>query len=398
MGYDEDPFGPVPPPGPYHHRMAPTCILSVVRALRRWRARGPRLGSYTPTSTLELPVHRPQRSLVEAVDCHAHLGRWLTGGATWMEPDVARLVDLMDRCNVGAVINLDGRWGSELEENLDRYDRARPGRFFTFCHLDWRLLDLPSGPGRLIAGLERAASAGARGIKVWKDLGSQVRAGGRRVRIGDPILRDVWQAAGELGLPVLVHVADPVAFFRPVDRHNERLEELLANPRSSRAADGVGELVRLLDSFEAAVATSPATTFVAAHACCAENLPRVARMLDDHPNLSIDVGQCAHELGRQPRAASALIEGHADQVLFGTDAFPLSVGAYHRYFRLLETDDEAFPYSDDNPPRFGRWAISGLHLPAVVLRRLYRENALRLLAGGTSSCTSLPVRCTASPR
>lgn len=370
---------PAPAPGPYHHGPAPPGLLAAVRALRTWRARRPRLGTYAPVSTLELSVHTPSQALVPAIDCHAHLGRWLTGGPSWMEPDVHALVATMDCCNIEAAINLDGRWGSELEANLDRYDHAWPGRFFTFCHLDWRQLDLPRGPDRLIAGLERAAAAGARGVKVWKDLGRQVKVHGRRVRIGDPILNDVWGAAGELGLPVLVHVADPAAFFHPVDRHNERLEELLRHPGSSRAKDGTAELARLIDSFESAVGANPETTFIAAHGCYVENLQRVARMLGTYPNLYIDIGHCVHELGRQPRAASALILAHSERVLFGSDAFPLSPGAYRRYFRLLETDDEAFAYSEDEPPRFGRWTISGLCLPAPVLRLLYRENAVRLL-------------------
>ena len=128
-------------------------------------------------------------------------------------------------------MNLDGRWGVELEENLDRYDRAYPGRFFSFCHLDWRLLDEPDGAARLVESLRRSVDAGARGLKVWKDLGLTVTARDRRILPDDPLLAPVWTAAAELRIPVLVHVADPVAFFHPVDRHNERLEELLRDSK-----------------------------------------------------------------------------------------------------------------------------------------------------------------------
>ena len=297
-----------------------------------------------------------------------------------MEHDVVRLLDLMDACNVEAMVNLDGRWGAELEENLNRYDRTHPGRFFSFCHLDWRLLNKPYGEDRLVESLRQSVATGAHGLKVWKDLGMMVTARGRRILPNDPLLTPIWTAAGELGVPVLIHVADPVAFFHPVDRHNERLEELLRTPRSSRSQAGLKEFQSLLDAFEEAVASHPATRFVAAHGLHAENLSRVSGLLDRYPNLFIDIAGRAPELGRQPRTARALLVRHADRILFGTDVFPIETSIQQVYFRLLETADEAFPYSSDPIPPNGRWPIYGLDLPSHVLVQIYRDNA-RLLLG-----------------
>ncbi len=196
---------------------------------------------------LELPDHTPSHALIPAIDFHTHLGRWLSDSGGWMEHDVVSLLDLMDSCNVEAMVNLDGRWGPELEENLNRYDRPHPGRFFSFCHLDWRLLDEPHGEDRLVESLQQSVATGAQGLKVWKDLGMMVAARGRRILPNDPLLTPIWTAAGELGVPVLIHVADPVAFFHPVDRHNERLEELLRTPKSSRSREGLTEFQNLLD-------------------------------------------------------------------------------------------------------------------------------------------------------
>ena len=140
-------------------------------------------------------------------------------------------VALMDSCNVGAVVNLDGRWGDELEANLDRYDRPHPHRFATFCHVDWEVLRGPGAEAKLAASLERSVAAGARGLKVWKDLGLGVT---RRPRHAGPARRpEAGRALGDrgrLGVPIAIHTADPVAFFDPVDARNERLEELLARP------------------------------------------------------------------------------------------------------------------------------------------------------------------------
>ena len=366
-----------PPPGPFSRHPMSEPLRRVVRRARKFRT--PRLSAYAPVSMLELPSHTPGQASIRAVDFHTHLGRWLTDSGEWMENDVGRLLDLMDAFNVETMVNLDGRWGPELEENLDRYDRAHPGRFFSFCHLDWRLLDEPQGEDRLAESLRQSVAAGACGLKVWKDLGMTVTTRGRRILPDDPLLAPVWTAAGELGVPVLIHVADPIAFFQPVDRHNERLEELLRSPKCSRIREGVDEFHRLLTAFEHVVAAHPATRFVAAHGLYVENLTHVSRLLDLYPNLFIDISARAPEFGRQPRMARALLVRHAERVLFGTDLFPIRASGYQVYFRLLETDDEAFPYSSDPIPPCGRWPIYGLELPKHVLVHIYRDNARRLL-------------------
>jgi predicted TIM-barrel fold metal-dependent hydrolase len=339
------------------------------------------LADFRPRPALRVPATRVERPATRAVDAHNHLGRWLTEwvrpGGGWMVEDVGALLALMDALDLEAVVNLDGRWGAELEANLDRYDRAHPGRFLTFCHVDW------GEPEGLVASLEASARAGARGLKVWKDLGLGVRdGGGALVLPDDPRIADVWAAAGALGLPVLIHTADPIAFFTPVDAENERLEELAVHPEWSFHGPGFPSFERLLEAFEAIVAAHPGTTFIGAHvACCAEDLAWVARMLAAYPNLNLDFSARIAELGRQPRAARRLFTDHADRVLFGTDVFPPSRQAYETYFRFLDTADEHFAYSPDpdNPWPQGRWRISALDLPPDTLAAIYRGNAARLL-------------------
>ena len=170
------------------------------------------------------------RSAVACVDVHNHLGRWLTPPG-WTAPDVDELLALMDRRNVATVVNLDGMHGDELEANLSRYDRAHPTRFVTFCQLDWSLLARPDGEALLAEQLRDCARRGARGLKVWKNLGLTVRdADGTLVLPDDERVVRTLALAGTLGLPVLIHVADPVAFFDPVDAHNERIDELRGPP------------------------------------------------------------------------------------------------------------------------------------------------------------------------
>jgi len=339
-----------------------------------------RLAAYRPRSELVLPATDLRRAAVPAVDAHNHLGRWLTGGHAWLAPDVPALLARMDELNLAAIVNLDGLPGAELEANLDRYDRAHPGRFATFAHVDWRrIADGPSGVATMVAQVEAAAAAGAAGLKVWKDLGLMVRdAAGSLVSPDDARLGDVFAAAGAAGLPVLVHIGDPPAFFRPVDRFNERLEELTVHPDWSWHGKGVPTHPELQSAFERLVAAHPGTTFIGAHvAGWAENLGWVSAVLDRRPNLVVDTGARLAELGRQPRAAAAFLARHPERVLWGSDSFPFDADAVGRWFRVLETDDEAFDYGPE--PDQGRWTVSGLALDAGQLRAVYAGNARRII-------------------
>jgi predicted TIM-barrel fold metal-dependent hydrolase len=303
-----------------------------------------------------------------------------------MVPDVGELLSLMDASNVSAIVNLDGMVGDELELNLDRYDRAQPGRFATFTRLDWRELETPGFTERLVDSVRRSAAAGAKGLKIWKDLGLHFRDhSGDLVAVDDPRLADVWEVAAELGLPIAIHTADPVAFFVPVDETNERVEELLEFPSWSFAdRDRFPTFEQLIDAQEALVAAHPQTTFICVHVGnYPENLSSVARMLDGYPNFFVDVAARIAELGRQPRGARALIETYPDRVLFGTDVFPPTAAAYEIHWRFLETGDEYFAYSPRFPPPQGRWMISGLELSDETLQKVYAENARRLIPGLT---------------
>jgi predicted TIM-barrel fold metal-dependent hydrolase len=343
----------------------------------------PLLSEHHPRPQVRVPAHAVERPGFPAIDAHNHLGRWLSEGERWMCDDVPALLALMDEAGVEAMVNLDGRWDDELEANLDRYDRGHPGRFATFCHVDWASLAAGGSPDDLARSVARSADAGARGLKVWKDLGLGFEDDqGRLLMPDDPRLDPVWEAAAEHGLPVLIHAADPIAFFEPIDRFNERYEELIAHPDWSFHDGRFPRFWRLMEALEAIVSRHPSTIFIGAHVgCCAEDLAWVGRMLTDHPNFHVDVSARIAELGRQPRAAAALLNAHPDRILFGTDVFPPSLAAYRLAYRFLETLDEHFSYmaDPDAVPKTGRWAISGLGLDDGVLEPVYAANARRLV-------------------
>jgi predicted TIM-barrel fold metal-dependent hydrolase len=320
---------------------------------------------------------------VPSIDIHNHLGRWLTDDGGWMIADVPALIASMNEHNVEAIVNLDGRWGEELTANIERYDGSYPGRFHTFCQLDWDLLGTPGGETVLQNSLRDAARRGARGLKIWKSLGLHVvDEKGQLVAPDDPRVVSIVSLAGELGMPVLIHTADPRAFFEPLDERNERLEELVGAPDwwfgDPERFPGFD---RLLDAHTDLVLACPATSIIGAHAgCAAEDLDRVERLLTLAPHYSIDIAGRMAELGRQPRRVRALIERFPDRVLFGTDAYPATSEQFELHFRFLETADEAFDYAagETIPPQ-GRWTVSGLALESAHLAAIYRDNAARVL-------------------
>lgn len=319
------------------------------------------------------------------IDAHNHLGRWLSPTGDWLVDDVDALVSMLDTVGVDAVVNLDGRWGDELVENVARYDLAFPGRFHTFCHVDWSRLgvddDASSVIDQLTSQLSASAAAGARGVKVWKDVGLEVRdAAGRLVAPDDARVVAVLQAAGELGLPVLIHTADPVAFFEPFDEANERYDELTVHPEWWFGKPGLPSFADLMGALDRLLAQCPGTTFVGAHAgCWAEDLGGVGDMVQRHPHWNIDIAGRIGELGRRPEAFARLVEHFPDRVLFGTDCFPPAPDDYRRHRRFLETDDRDFDYSGEATPPQGNWTIDGANLDPRLLPALYTDNARRLL-------------------
>ncbi|MDI7276679.1 MAG: amidohydrolase family protein [Anaerolineae bacterium] len=331
---------------------------------------------YQPRSELVVPEHIVARARYPVIDAHNHLTH-----AGMPVPDPVDVVREMDYVNVATIVNLSGGTGDDLVRNLERYDRAYPGRFLTFCNVDWAGVGGPGWTERAVARLQSDLKAGARGLKVFKELGLRIRdQAGNLVLPDDPRLSDLWEAAGEAGVPVLIHTADPVAFFRPLDRFNERWDELHRNPDWHFYGPEFPSFKELIDALYRLIESHPRTTFITAHVgCYPENLGFVSQMLDRYPNLYTDISARIAELGRAPYSARQWFLRYPDRILFGTDVTPAAV-QYQTYFRALETADEYFTYDPDSPvPVQGRWCIYGLYLPDEVLQPVYCGNAKRLL-------------------
>lgn len=341
-----------------------------------------RLVDYRPKSKLVTAETRVLTPRFPAIDAHNHLG--VTFGGGWDQRPLLELLDVLDQAHIRMLVDLDGGWGEDLlDAHLEKFKQAAPERFQVFGGVDWsRWPEEGDRFGEKSAARLRAqVRRGAQGLKIWKVLGLHIKdQRGELVPIDDPRLEPVWEIAGELNIPVLVHIADPAAFFDPLTPQNERYEEISRHPDWAFSGAEFPPFSALIEQFERLIARHPGTTFIGAHVgCYPENLGWVSHMLDTYPNFNIDFSARIAELGRQPYSARRLFLRFPDRILFGTDMAP-NLDYYHIYYRFLESDDEYFNYDPYEIPGQGRWQIYGLDLPEDVLRQVYFLNAERILA------------------
>lgn len=344
---------------------------------------------FTPQSRLR--VHRTEIKAAKfpVVDVHNHFFHKMRHNTEALRD----FIQVMDRNQIRVCVSLDGRLGDQLDSHIEFLYREHRDRFVIFANVDWQGDGAADDPaswacqrpefGRHTARqLADAVGRGVSGLKVFKQLGLGYRdAGGELLKIDDPRWDPIWSACGELGIPVLIHSGDPAAFFDPIDRVNERWEELSRNPSWSFHGDQFPALDELMEARNRVIARHPKTQFIGAHMASSEHdLETAARWLDAYPNLHLDIASRISELGRQPRAAREFFIRYADRILFATDG-PWPETRLHAYWRFLETGDEAFDYSEKSPPPQGLWRISGVELPDDVLRKIYHLNAVKLIPG-----------------
>jgi len=328
-----------------------------------------RLSDFHPQSSLSTAVHEIDKPRFPAIDYHNHLD----------SVDPAATLALMDAVGIQHIVNITMQVGEDALNTADRFRRVSKDRFSTIGWMDWRGVDEANFVELTIERLKRLLDHGFCGIKFWKDFGLTLRGSdGRLIRIDDERFAPIFDFCGQQGFPVMFHTADPTAFFRPIDETNERYEELAAHPDWGFSSSTVSK-AELLEQRNAVIRRHPQTTFIGAHCAeMSEDLTSLDALLEELPNLHIDFSARTPELGRQPYSARAFFLKYADRILFGTDLLP-ELEMYRLYYRFMETEDEYFEYPS-HASRQGRWNIYGIFLPEDVLRKVYRENALRMLS------------------
>ncbi len=347
------------------------------------------ISEFVPKPSAALRITQLTRAKFSVVDVHTHFGIRIRHDSEQLRG----LVELMDRNAIQVCVSMDGTLGEQLDKHLDFLWKDYRSRFAIFAHLDWQGAAAEDDPAswdcnqpdfahRICLELQAAKAKGISGVKIFKRFGLHYRnADGTLIAIDDPRFDSIWDKCGELGLPILIHTADPSAFFRPITPENERYEELSRHPEWHFPPDRFPARDTLLAARERLFARHPKTTFIAAHfGNDGEDLIDAARLLDSHPNIVLDIASRMNELGRQPYSAHDFFIRYQDRILFGTDG-PWPEERYRYYWRFLETRDEYFPYSEKPVPPQGLWRIYGIDLPDEVLKKIYHENAARLIPG-----------------
>jgi predicted TIM-barrel fold metal-dependent hydrolase len=357
------------------------------------------LSQYEPKSMLQVHESHVERAKFPVIDFHTHISlSTKSEKGVELSPDrqylgtPQELLAVMDRKNIRTMVNLTGGYEKGLVEAVAKYDRAYPGRFYTFTEPTYSRFLEPGYPKLQAQAIEQAHRDGARGLKILKTLGLYLRekiTSGALVKIDDPRFDPMWDACGQFNMPVAIHISDPVAFFPPTDRFNERYEELNNHPDWSFYGADFPSNAELIAARNRVFARHPKTQFVTLHfGNFSENLQNVAENLDRFPNMHVDMAARIGELGRQPFTARKFFDKYQDRILFATDAtphgdeFPQQVfndKLYEIYYRFLETEDEHFDYAPAKIPPQGRWRIYGINLSDGILRKVYNENAARLL-------------------
>lgn len=328
-----------------------------------------KLLNWEPISQLVVKETKVITPKYPVIDIHNHLGKG----------DPEKYLEEMDKARVWKVVSLDGYSKDNVyKEHLKTTQKVSKERILVFFSPDYEGIDEVGYGIKEANKLEEAVKLGVRGLKIFKSLGLKAKdKNGNIIPVNDTRLDPIWAKCGELGIPVVIHVSDPVAFHTPTDKYNERYDELGAHPDWSWYGSTYSK-EELLNQLYSVIAKHPNTTFISTHmGNLAGDLGRVAGWLEQYPNMYVDIDARISELGRQPYTARKFMIKYQDRVLFGTDT-PPDAEAYQTYYRFLETDDEYFDSRKSHHFQ-GRWMIYGINLPDEVLEKIYNKNALKIL-------------------
>ena len=325
--------------------------------------------SYNPPSTLVVTGHKVTKAKFPFIDVHNHQ-------FDMPDKDLGILIKEMDKLNMKVMVNLSGQSGDRISRSVTNIRDHYPKRFIVFANVEFNRVGEAGWGEKAAKQLEEDVKNGANGLKIYKNLGFSVTdVDGKRVKVDDPRLDAVWKKAGELKIPVLIHTADPKSFWDPMDANNERWLELSTHPNRKKDATNPAPWDTLMAEQHRLFRKHRNTTFIAAHFGWYPNdLQKLGQLLDEMPNVVVEFGAVIAELGRQPRAAKQFFTKYQDRILFGKDSWVPE--EYATYFRVLETEDEYFPY---HKKYHAFWAMYGMGLPDDILKKVYYKNALRII-------------------
>ena len=305
----------------------------------------------------------------------------------------------MDANGIARMVNLTtGRNPQQFAASKQKFDEKGRGRFILYANDVYQSVPIEDPEyGRKVGEmLDELVRLGARGLKISKTLGLYWKdQQGKIIAIDDPRLAPMWQACARLNLPVSIHSGDPKAFWSPVDKNNERYDELGEHPNWAFGGGKYPSREEVLRQMEQVIAAHPQVTFVGVHfGNDPEDVDHVAALFQRYPNFNADIAARIPEIGRQPPdKLRRLFVEYSDRILFGSDfmvfdeGYILGAGPivkteaavktfFDRHWQFLETEARQM---DHPTPIQGRWKIDAIGLPRDVLEKIYFRNADRLI-------------------
>lgn len=326
---------------------------------------------YQPNSEAVVKKTIIKKAKFKVFDIHVHMGKLLLGDDYYNKYDTSRFLNELNEVNVVRINNLDGFYGKDLDIMSKKVEGHN--NISSFMWIDFEGIN---NEEYIKSNIMESYKKGCRGIKLWKDISLY-----KKIRMDDCRLNVIYETAAYLNIPVLMHIADSVAFFKKVDRYNERYEELIENPDwQFYDRTKYFDFYELIKMQENVIKAHPNTKFIVAHVgSYSENLGWVSNQLKKYKNMYVDISARISELGRVPYSSRKFFNEFKDRILFGSDVTPFSIETYFPMFRFLETDDEYFNYCEDEKPNQGRFYIYGINLNDDILKNVYYKNACKLM-------------------
>lgn len=327
------------------------------------------LKDYRPVSIFKVPVSHIERAAYPIIDAHTH---------NWASTDegVKKWIKAMDACGVERSIVLTEASGRAFDSVFNLYSKYG-NRFELWCGFDYSGYDKPGWASKAVKELERCHKLGARGVGEEGDKGlgmffNPVKAWG--MHFDDPRMKPLFDKCAELGMPISIHVADPIWMYEKMDSTNDGLMNA-QTWRIDMTKPGIIGFDALLQTLENAVKNNPGTTFVACHfANLNHDMEKLAALFDKYPNFYADISARYAESAPIPKYMNAFFIKYQDRLLYGTD-MSFDTAMYRTTFRILESNDEHFYETD----LFGyHWPLYGFGLPKEVLKKVYHDNAAKL--------------------
>jgi predicted TIM-barrel fold metal-dependent hydrolase len=305
---------------------------------------------------------------------------------------------VMDRVGVQAVVILDGGTSDGKLPDWLALRKKFPGRLIVFGNIPFGRIKQKTFFDDIVTEVTAAKRMGVQGIKIFKNLGMTIRGpDGKLLASDDPRLDPYWAKCGELGIPVLIHAADPKEYWNPLT-YNTFHYGMRSEKEQHYDRDRMPSWEELIRQRDSVLKKHPKTTFIGAHmGSLTFDLDQLGKTFDRYPNFYVDCSARTRILGRlNPKAVRDFFVKYQDRILFGTDSSALygvrpddekavkawqdrAARFYSRHLEYYETDRLGLM----EPYGWGKeWLrITGVKLPPEVLKKFYHANAERLIPG-----------------